>query len=345
MSDERRRSQVSQTRVSRTRITSRMKPGSGRNTPVKFGWRMPMWDPDGAPVGTWLPAVHENLDTLTGKFDSVWISDHFVPGAGWKSPDTDTLECWTTSAAMAMRHPDYRVGQIVMGNSYRYPPLLAKSAATLQALTGGRLILGIGAGWMESEYRAYGYEFPSPAVRLAQLSEAIRLMRRMWRGSPSSFRGKYYTTNDAWCLPKPEPAPPIMIGSGGEQIALRIVARHADWWNLTDISPEAFARKATILEGHCKSEGRDPTSILYTLQCQALSIASTEAKARAIAEKSTLAQNTREGGVIAGTPDQIAVRLREYVDLGVRHFQIRFLDFPRPDGALLFANEVAPRFS
>ena len=329
----------------RSQITSRMKPGSGRNAPVTFGWRMPMWDPDGRPVGSWLPAVHDNLHTLAGAFDAVWLSDHFVPGAGWKSPDTDTLECWTTTAAMSLRHPTYRFGQIVMGNSYRYPPLLAKSAATLQVLTGGRLILGIGAGWMESEYRAYGYEFPSPAVRLARLSESIRLMRRMWRGSPASFEGKHYRIKDAWCLPKPEAAPPIMIGSGGEQIALKLVARHADWWNLSDISPENFARKAAILEEHCRSEGRDPTSILYTLQCQALAIAPSEGEAKALAERSTLAKNTRAEAVIVGTPDQVAARLEPYVALGVRHFILRFLDFPRSDGALLFAKEVAPRFS
>ena len=329
----------------RSQITSRMKPGSGRSVPVTFGWRMPMWDPDGAPVGSWLPAVHENLDALAGRLDRVWLSDHFVPGAGWKSPDADTLECWTTTAALSLRHPSYRFGQIVMGNSYRYPPLLAKSAATLQVLTGGRLLLGIGAGWMESEYRAYGYEFPSPAVRLAQLSESIRLMRRMWRGSPASFEGKHYSIKNAWCLPKPEPAPPIMIGSGGEQIALKLVARHADWWNLSDISPEDFARKASILEEHCRNEGRDPTSILYTLQCQALSIAPTKVEARAMAERSTLARNTRREAVIAGTPDQVAARLQPYVELGVRHFILRFLDFPRPDGALLFSREVAPRFS
>jgi alkanesulfonate monooxygenase SsuD/methylene tetrahydromethanopterin reductase-like flavin-dependent oxidoreductase (luciferase family) len=322
-----------------------MRPGSGRNTPVKFGWRMPMWDPDGAPAATWLPAVHENLDALRGRLASVWLSDHFVPGAGWKSPDTDTLECWTTTAAFAMKYEDYDFGQIVMGNSYRYPPLLAKSAATLQLLTGGRLILGIGAGWMESEYRAYGYEFPPPAVRLAQLSEAIRLMRRMWTRAPASFEGKYYSIKDAWSLPLPKPPPPIMIGSGGEQIALRLVARHADWWNLSDITPEGFAAKIRVLERHCAEQGRDPTSILYNLQFQAVAIAESDAAARRVADGSTLYRNTRAGTAVVGTPDTIAARLQEYVDLGARHFILRFLDFPSPDGALLFSREVAPGFS
>jgi len=325
-------------------ITSNMAPGSGRDTPVRFGWRMPMWDPDGAPAYTWLPAVHQNLQALAGKLDSVWLSDHFVPGAGWKSPETDTLECWTATAAMAAAHPSFQFGQIVLGNSYRYPPLMAKMAATLQLMTGGRLILGIGAGWMESEYRAYGYPFPSAAVRLQELSEAIHIIRRMWTQSPASFKGKHYSIQDAYCNPMPDPAPPIMIGASGEQLALRVVARHADWWNLSDTTPQAFARKAGVLEEHCAAVGRDPTSILYNLQCQALAIAPTEREAQAIASHSTLYKNTRAGAALAGTPDQIADRLRQYVTLGVRHFILRFLDFPSPEGALLFASEVAPRF-
>jgi alkanesulfonate monooxygenase SsuD/methylene tetrahydromethanopterin reductase-like flavin-dependent oxidoreductase (luciferase family) len=304
-----------------------------------------MWDPDGARAHTWLPAVHENLATLSGKFDSVWLSDHFVPGAGWKSPETDTLECWTATAAFAMAYPAFRYGQIVMGNSYRYPPLLAKSAATLQLLTGGRLILGIGAGWMESEYHAYGYPFPPAAVRLQELNEAIYVIRRMWTQSPATFKGKHYSIEKAFCEPMPDPQPPIMIGASGEQLALRLVARHADWWNVSDMAPADFKRKAGILEEHCAAVGRDPTSILYNLQCQALAIAESESEAQAIAAQSTLYQHTRAGARLAGTPDQIAARLHEYVDLGVRHFILRFLDFPSPKGALLFASEVAPRFT
>ncbi len=302
-----------------------------------------MWDPDGAPLAIWLPGVHATLDALRGTYESVWLSDHLVPGAGWKSPDTDTLECWTATAAMAMAYPDYLFGQIVMGNSYRYPPLMAKMAATLQALTGGRLILGIGAGWMESEYKAYGYDFPAAAVRLRQLDEAIRLMRRMWTRTPATFRGDHYAIEDAYCLPLPEPPPPVMIGASGEQLALRLVARHADWWNLSDVTPEGFAQKARVLEEHCDAVGRDPTSILYNLQLQAMAIAETEAEARAIAERSTLYKHTGAGAALVGTPEQVAARLQEYVDVGVRHFILRFLDFPSTAGALLFASQVAPR--
>lgn len=326
-----------------TRITSTMAPGAGRAAPLGIGWRMPMWDPDGAPLRDWLPAVHENLHALTGHFGTVWLSDHLVPGSTWMSPVTDTLECWTATAYMAAAHPSYRFGQIVMGNSYRYPPLLAKAASTFQAMSGGRLILGIGAGWMESEYRAYGYPFPSARVRLQQLDEAIQIIRRLWTTSPATFHGRHYTIEDAYANPLPDPMPPIMIGASGEQIALRLVARHADWWNMSGISVEAFRRKAAVLEEHCAAVGRDPTSILYNYQCNALAIATDAATAQRQAESSTLYQRSGPGGAIVGTPEQVAAHLQGYIDAGVRDFIVRFLDFPRPDGALLFAREVAPR--
>ena len=324
-------------------VTSTAAPGSGRAAPLRFGWRLPMWDPAGAPRRSWLPAIHTNLAALRGRFHSVWLSDHFVPGTGWMPPEPDTLECWTATAAFAAAYPEYDFGQIVLGNSYRHPPLLAKMGATLQALTGGRLILGIGAGWMESEYRAYGYPFPPPAVRLQQLGEAVQILRRMWTVAPASFRGRHYRIERAYCQPLPDPPPPILIGAAGERIALRLVARHADWWNLSGVSPQELARKAAILEGHCREVGRDPTSLLYTWQCQAVALGDGEREARAVAEGNAFYQHEPPGGRLVGPPEQVAARLQEYVDLGVRHFILRFLDFPRTEGALRFAAEVAPR--
>jgi alkanesulfonate monooxygenase SsuD/methylene tetrahydromethanopterin reductase-like flavin-dependent oxidoreductase (luciferase family) len=324
-------------------VTSTMPPGSGREAPLRFGWRLPMWDPAGAPARTWLPGVHASLEALRGRFSAVWLSDHFVPGTGWMPPEPDTLECWTATAAFATAYPQFDFGQVVLGNSYRHPPLLAKMASTLQLLTGGRLILGIGAGWMESEYRAYGYPFPSAAVRLQQLGEAVQILRRMWAAPPASFRGRHYQIEQAFNQPLPEPPPPIMIGAAGEQLALRLVARHADWWNLSGTSPQEFARKAAVLEGHCRAVGRDPTSILYTYQCQAVALGDSEAQARAAGERNAFFAHTPPGGRLVGTPEQVTARLQEYVDLGVRHFMLRFLDFPSTEGALRFAAEVAPR--
>jgi alkanesulfonate monooxygenase SsuD/methylene tetrahydromethanopterin reductase-like flavin-dependent oxidoreductase (luciferase family) len=169
-------------------VTATTAPGSGRSASVRFGWRMPMWDPDGAPATAWLPGIRAHLEALRGRFDSVWLSDHLVPGTRWMPPEPDTLECWTSTAYLAAAYPDYQYGQIVMSNSFRHPPLLAKSAATLQTLSGGRLILGIGAGWMESEYRMYGFPYPSPAHRIHQLDEGVQIIRRMWTTTPAYSR-------------------------------------------------------------------------------------------------------------------------------------------------------------
>jgi len=324
-------------------VTSPARPGSGRASPIRFGWRVPMWDPDGAPVRSWLPDVSLNLEALRGKFDSVWLSDHFVPGAPWMPPEPDTLECLTATAHFATAFPDYQYGQIVLGNSYRHPPLLAKMLATLQLLSGARLILGLGAGWMESEYRAYGYAYPPARVRIEQLEDAVQIIRQMWSESPATFAGRHFSIERAFCNPRPDPVPPIMIGAAGERLALRVVARHADWWDYSGVSPQEYARKAAVLAQHCEAIGRDPTSILYTWQCQTVALADGEREAVALAERSTLYRHTASDAALVGTPEQIAGRLEEYVAVGVRHFIVRFLDFPRTEGALRFAAEVAPR--
>jgi alkanesulfonate monooxygenase SsuD/methylene tetrahydromethanopterin reductase-like flavin-dependent oxidoreductase (luciferase family) len=334
---------MTETQRRRRHVTSPMLPGSGRAAAIQFGWRMPMWDPDGTPAATWLPDVRSNLDQLRGSFDSVWLSDHLLPGATWMGPDTDTLECWTATASFATAYPEYTFGQVVMCSAFRHAPLLAKMTATLHLLTGGRLILGLGAGWMEREFRSYGYPYETPAARLANLAEAVQVIRRLWTRAPASFAGKRYAVDQAYCLPLPSPPPPIMLGVAGEQVGLPIVARHADWWNLHSVSAAEYARKAHVLEQHCAAAGRDPTSILYTWECPGIAIAESEPAARAIAERSTQFRHAAPEGVLVGTPDQVVARLREYVATGVRHFILRFLDFPDPAGAMRFAGEVAPQ--
>ncbi|MFN8523183.1 MAG: LLM class flavin-dependent oxidoreductase [Chloroflexota bacterium] len=324
-------------------VTSTAAPGSGRSAPVEFGWRMPMWDPDGREAGSWLPSVHSNLDDLKGIYDSVWLSDHFWPGTRWMPPEPDTLECWTSTAYFAARHPSYRYGQIVLGNSYRQPSLLAKSASTLQLLSGGNLILGIGAGWMESEYYGYGYEFPSAAVRIAQLDEAVQIIRKMWTESPVDFEGKHYTLKGAYANPLPSPCPPLLIGASGEQLSLRVVAKHADWWDYSGVDETEYARKAGVLAQHCDAVGRDPTSILYTSQFQTISLADSEAEAQRIADTSTLYLNSAKPGALVGTPERITERLLAFREVGVRHFIVRFPDFPGLDMARRFAAELMPK--
>ena len=309
---------------------------------VTYGWRMPMWDPAGAPLGDWLPDVRRHLEALPREvFETVWMSDHLVPGTTWAPPEWDTLECVTALMHFATAHPEYRYGQIVLGNSFRPPSLLAKQFATLQALTGARLILGIGAGWMESEYRMYGYEYPLPKVRIAQLAEAVQLMRKLWSESPASFEGKHYRLEGAYAEPRPAEPPIVMIGGSGEQLTLRVVARHADWWNAGGANPEQVAQKRGVLAEHCRAVGRDVDEILVNWQCQCLAIADSEAEAQRIAEAAPL--YPRERSAIVGTPEQVREKLQGFVDVGVRDFILRFADFPRLEGAQRFAREVAPK--
>jgi alkanesulfonate monooxygenase SsuD/methylene tetrahydromethanopterin reductase-like flavin-dependent oxidoreductase (luciferase family) len=259
-------------------------------------------------------------------FDTVWAEDHFQWGT------RPTLEAITTLTYLAARHEGLRFGNIVLGQSYRNPALTAKMAANLQLLTGGNFILGIGAGWKEDEYRAYGYDYPSAGVRISQLEEAVQIIKAMWTESPASFKGEHYQIENAECAPQPNPPIPLFIAGGGEKKTLRVVAKYADWWNFNFSTAEEYAHKLHILEGHCKDIGRDPSEIMLTYY-GFVSIVDDPAKA----EK-------REGlHVIAGTPDMVTQELNEFVKLGVRHFQLRFLDFPDTGGLEMFIEKVMPR--
>lgn len=315
----------------------------GRPNQITFGWRMPMWDPSGAKLEAWLPDVREHLAALQDSiFQTVWMSDHLVPGSTWADPNWDTLECVTSLIHFATLFPRYRYGQIVMGNSYRPPALLAKMISTLQALTGSDVILGIGAGWMESEYRMYGYPYPVPKIRMEQLADAVQIFRAMWTESPATVIGKHYRVEEAYAEPRPTKPPLIMIGASGEQLGLRIVAKYADWWNTTAPTPDELGRKIGVLAEHCQKVGRDVEDILINWQGQVVAIADSEAEARKLVENNVLYQRGPNSAIV-GTPEQVTERLQAYIDVGVRDFIMRFADFPRLDGTWRFAREIAPK--
>jgi alkanesulfonate monooxygenase SsuD/methylene tetrahydromethanopterin reductase-like flavin-dependent oxidoreductase (luciferase family) len=291
---------------------------------------------------TWLPYVHEHLRALQGSiYETVWMSDHLVPGAPWAPPAWDTLECITTLTHFASLYPRYRYGQIVLGNSFRPPALLAKSISTLTALTGARVVLGIGAGWMESEYRMYGYAYPTPRVRMEQLEDAIHILRAIWTDSPATYAGKHFSIDGALAEPRPALPPIVMIGASGEQLGLRLVAKYADWWNCTSPDPVEFKRKLGVLAEHCQRVGRDVEEILINLQCQVVAIGDSEREAQALADANPLYPHSRAGAII-GSPEQVAEQLQAFVDVGVRDFILRFADFPRLEGVRRFEREIAP---
>lgn len=309
---------------------------------VKLGWRLPMWPADDVAGSRLLGQVEDHLGRIEGIFDSVWLSDHFVPGVSWRPPHVDTFEAWSALCHFAAAYPSFQYSHSVLASSYRMPSLLAKMAATTQLLTRGRLILSIGAGWKDDEYRAYGYPFPSARVRIGQLDEAVQIIRKMWTESPASFHGTYYQIENAYCNPMPAPVPPILIGGGGERLTLRVVAKHADWWNLPGGGPDVYRHKLDVLAEHCAAVGRDVATIVRTWETGCVAIATTRAEAQRLAEASPFYRNSDPTGSIVGSPADVLAQLRRYVDLGVSHFILRFADFPRLDGIMLFAETVAP---
>src|SRR5437868_1604328 len=178
--------------------------------PIQFGFCMPAEMPGGVrgkeQQRTFVADLNQALDLIAGHFDAAWIVDHLQFG------DTTVLEGFTTLAYMAALHPQLKFGHSVLCQSFRNPALLAKMCATLQFMSGRRFILGIGAGWNEEEYRAFGYDFPPSGVRVEQLEEALQIIKAMWVEDKATFEGEYYRITEAVCEPRPSPMPPIMVG-------------------------------------------------------------------------------------------------------------------------------------
>jgi len=273
------------------------------------------------------------LDRTAAPFDSLWFPDH-VQYAGHK-----VAEGWSLLAYALARYPDKRCGHEVLCNSFRNPALLAKMVATAQILSGGRVILGIGAGWNEEEYRAYGWPFPPAPVRIAQLAEAIELIRLMWTEGPASYQGQHYQVAGAYCESRPDPIPPIMVGGHGEKHLLRVVARHADWWNYSFKGREIFAHKQEVLKGHCREAGRDYDEIEQVIRVGIL-IAETEREVERL--KSEPRVRPMEDGRLVGTPAQVTESLRGVIAQGADRLTVHFADSPRPEGTDLFAAAVLP---
>jgi alkanesulfonate monooxygenase SsuD/methylene tetrahydromethanopterin reductase-like flavin-dependent oxidoreductase (luciferase family) len=274
------------------------------------------------------------LDQTAAPFDSLWFPDHVQYGSH------KVAEGWTLLAWALARYPDKLAGHEVLCNSFRNPAHLAKMMATAQALSGGRAILGIGAGWNREEYLAYAWPYPVASVRIAQLGEAIALIRAMWTGAPAAFQGAYYQIADAYCEPRPQPIPPVMVGGSGEKYLLRVVAQHADWWNWTYKGREAYARKREALQRHCREVGRDYDTIQHVIRVGIL-IAESEREVAAVKARSDT--RSLDDIQLVGTPEQVTEVMLDIVRQGAHQLTVNFADVPRPDGTRLFAETVLPR--
>jgi F420-dependent oxidoreductase-like protein len=279
-------------------------------------------------------------------YDTMWLDDHFYGVV--TPPHADQLEAWVTLAALARETSRIRFGILVGCNSYRSPALVAKMAASLDAISGGRLEFGLGAGWFQQEYEAYGYDFPPIKQRLEQFAEALEICTRMWRDDRASFAGLHYRVDQAWNRPQPvqKPHPPIVIGGGGEKVLLKLVARYAQVWNMGGSVAE-FAHKMAILDAHCTSVGRDPKEIERSwfgplIVDEDLERLDRRLKKRAAAMGGVGA--AMDERMIAGTPEQVIARIREFIAIGVTHFIAMFGRVDDLRATRLFAEKVIPAF-
>ena len=305
---------------------------------VPQGWRMDLVDiPDPIQAYEAMTRVAQEAETLG--FHSIWLYDHFhtVPTPTQEA----TFECWTSTAALARDTKRVRIGQMVTCNSYRNPALLAKMASTVDVLSHGRLDLGIGAGWYEHEYLAYGYPYPPTRERLQRLHEAVQIILAMWTQDEANFEGTYYQVKGAINQPKgvQKLHIPLLIGGGGEKVTLRLVAQYADACNVGGDIP-TIKHKFAVLKQHCAELGRDYNTIRRTTLIDDCAIAQTEEQA--IAKLTTAQRNDLDElrrTQLIGTPAMIRQRLAEYEQAGVQELIIRFVDATQLESLRLFAQE------
>ena len=277
-------------------------------------------------------------------FDSIWVNDHLY---GPQSPDIPILEAWTAVAALAAITARVEIGTLVTPAGMRNPAHLGKTIATADAIAGGRVIPGLGGGWMEREFTDFGMPFLPLRQRLAQLEETVALLRRMWsEDGPVTFAGEHVRVENLVCEPKPPRTPPILIGGAGERVTLRIAARHADIWNNLAGHHADLARKVAALRAHCRDAGRDPAEVTVSQQCL-VTIAPDEASAGPMIERAQRIFGGHLGDptgplALSGSPERIRDRIALNRELGCELFVMEFFGRDTREPARLFAERVLP---
>jgi F420-dependent oxidoreductase-like protein len=311
---------------------------------VPQGWRMDLADV-ADPVEKFETMSRCAREAEKAGFDAIWLYDHFhtVP-----TPQLETVfECWTSMAALARDTSTVKLGQMVTCNSYRPPSLLAKMASGVDVMSRGRLILGIGAGWYENEYQAYGYEYPETPERLRMLREALQVIKAMWTQDRADFAGQYYQLRGAINEPKPvqKPHPPIWIGGGGEKVTLKLVAQYGDACNFNaDVA--TVRHKLNVLREHCETVGRDYDSITKTVEFYTI-LGDQREIDRVVADTARRARVdeafVRSWHPLAGDAKRIAQIIGDYVEAGIDYFIVNVPNAFEGGVISRFAEEVFPR--
>jgi F420-dependent oxidoreductase-like protein len=319
---------------------------------VPQGWRLDLAGI--APADHWPTMLRLARRAEAGPWESIWVYDHFhtVPVPTQEA----THEAWTLMAAFAAATSTVRLGQMCTCMSYRPPAYLAKVAATVDIVSGGRLEMGIGAGWYEHEWRAYGYGFPSAGVRIARLDEGVQIMRQLWAEGTATFHGEQYDVDGARCYPLPLQAGgvPLWIAGGGERKTLRIAARYAAYTNFAG-EPEAFRHKSEVLAEHCREIGRDVEEITRTANYNVVvgeTAADVERRVDWLrehyqrlvpAEEVASSEKSLREGLLFGTPEQLVERLQSMRELGLGYAITNFPEVAYDQSGIeLFEQQVIP---
>ena len=319
---------------------------------IPQGWRLDLVGIEPAEQWATMSRLAQRADA--GPWESIWVYDHFhtVP----MPTDEATHEAWTLMAAFAASTSRVRLGQMCTCMAYRNPAYLAKVAATVDVVSGGRTEMGIGAGWYEHEWRAYGYGFPSAGDRLRALDEGVQIMKQAWTTGTATLAGKHYTVDGAIVRPLPlQPGGiPVWIAGGGEKVTLRIAAKFAQYTNF-DGSPDGFAAKSSLLEGHCLDVGTEYSAITRSANYN-VAIGTTQAEVddrkawildhytKTIgAERAAAAVRQYATGACVGTPEQIVENLTGMKKLGMTYAIVNFPELAYDtSGQELFEREVIP---
>lgn len=296
---------------------------------IQFGWSMPSGPGEAKHRASYVADLDRGLELIAGHYDSAWIADHLQNDGSYR------MEGWTALTYMAALQPRLMFGNAVLCQSFRNPALLAKMAATFQYMSGGRFILGIGAGWKEDEYLAYGYDYPPANTRVEELDETMQIINAMWHDERATVRGKHYQVVDAWCEPKPDPLPPIMIGASKPRM-LRLVARYADWWNVSWTGISEYRKQVTECELACAEINRDPATLRRTWFGGCV-CGPTEA-----AVKSLNTIGISPDNAFAGTPTQVIEQMQPFIELGVDYFILGSGGFPDLTTLEMLIHEVLP---
>jgi F420-dependent oxidoreductase-like protein len=317
-------------------------------TRIGFGYRVEQYN------STWDRLVETAQLAERLGFDGIWLNDHWVPDPISGRYEAPTFECWTAAGALAQITERVRIGFMTLCNEYRLPAITAKMATALDVMSGGRVDLGIGAGWHEDEFRMFGIPYPPGRVRLDRLEEGLDILVGMFDNEHFSYKGEHYVVDGAWNNPRPiqSPRPPIWVGGAGEKRTLRIVAQRADWHNLVVTPLSEFRRKMEILDRHCADLGRDPKTLGRSLNPSLLlrdtddefdQYAADRAGRRGISVDEYNGLLEAQGAIFGG-PERATQQLQAFVDAGCTYFEFIVREADQVSALHRFAENVLPRF-